>query len=188
MDARRALRHLDLGENVVLRDLADIYRKGEADIFRTHGAAIGQPWKSLKPPTIKARARLAKRFGLPISGPAPILVNYGDLRAALTRKGGAHNQFVGRNYVRLDVEQDAVNRHDRTKGLGLGLTKSGRRRKPRGKAARRYPKNIVEIHDEGKGTAPKRKILGVPAAREAEMDRRVDKYLQNTMRIVMGAD
>lgn len=185
-DAMAAVRFMDIGQASALSDLADIFREGESDIFNTQGGAIGGVWKPLKPSTIKSRARLAKKFGLQIGATAPMLVNFGDLRWALTKKGGAHHQFVGRDVVRLGVEQRDINRHNRKKGLGLGRTAAGKRRRPRGKAAKAYPDNIVDIHDQGMGNAPKRAIIGTPPRRQAEMDRRVEKFLDDTARILEG--
>lgn len=185
-DARAAVRHMDVGQAAALSDLADIFRAGESDIFKTQGGAIGKRWKPLKTATAKARVRLAKRFGLQIGGHSPVLVNFGDLRWALTRKGGAHHQFVGRDVVRLGVEQRDINKHDRRKGVGLGRTASGKRRRARGKAAKAYPDNIVDIHDQGLGDAPKRALLGIPGARQSEMDRRVEKYLDRLAHILEG--
>jgi hypothetical protein len=173
--ALRARRHLDAGTDLVLRDLADLWRKGEEEVFASEGAAIGQRWPPLADSTRKARARLIAKFGLQITPASPVLVNYSDLRDSFRHKGGPQHQRVDRTTVRIEIDQGAINRHNRKKGLGMALTKDGQhRRKPRGKGGR-YPENIIDIHEK------RRPMIGVPAAIEAEMDRRVERFLGETI-------
>lgn len=180
--AREARRYLDVGADLVLRDLADLYREGEKSVFRSEGVSIGARWAPLKDSTRAARGRLIRKFGLPIRPASPILVNFSDLRDAFTVKGGAHHQRVGRTEVVVSIDESAINRHDRQKGLGMALTKSGqRRRKARGKGVR-YPSDIIAIHEEGKGRAPKRKIIGIPHDQRRGMDERFRRYIEETVR------
>jgi hypothetical protein len=187
-EARAARRRLDAGTDVVLRDLADLFRKGERDTFASHGAALGKTWAPLAASTQKARARLAAKFGLPIQPAAPVLVNYGDLRDAMTVKGGAHHQQTGQYTVTIDVNPSAVNRHDRKKGLGMALTKNGqRRRKARGKGGR-YPEDILAIHNDGAGKAPRREFIGVPGYIDFMMSGRVARWLDNVAALLGEPD
>lgn len=185
--AREARRHLDVGGDLVLRDLADLFREGEKSIFDSQGVSFGARWAPLADSTKKSRGRMASKFGLQIRPSSPILVNFGDLRDAFTVKGGAHHQRIGRTDLRISIDEGAINRHNRKKGLGMALTKSGqRRRKPKGKGSR-YPEDIIAIHDEGKGRAPKRKIIGTPYDQRHAMDKRFRRYIEGVVR-TLAAD
>lgn len=183
--ARAARRHLDLGQDLVLRDLADLFRKGERDVFVSQGAAIASRWKPLAAASQKARARLNSKFGLGIGPSSPVLVLFGDLRAALTEKGGAQNQRIGSHTLEITVSTDRINRHDRRRGLGMTLTKKGRRRKP-SKGGNRYPNDIIEIHEKGTGRIPARRVIGIPGYVHFEMERRVKGYLDRVLRSLAG--
>lgn len=182
--ARAAAAEVELGQTVVLRDLADLFRKGERQIFRTYGSAINARWAPLKASTAKSRARLASRFGLQIGPRDPRLVLFGDLRAALTEEGGAHHVRIERRRVRVEVDQARINRHDRRRGLGMTLTKRGTRRKVRGGSG--YPDNIIDLHEEGQGNVPPRKIIGIPPSVKARMDARAKKWFDSLARQLVG--
>lgn len=180
----RARRHLDAGQDLVLRDLADLFRKGEDDVFRTQGAVLGTRWRPLKPSTVKSRTYLIKRFGLQITPTEPVLVQFGDMRDALRHKGGAQEQHVGRSEVRITIDTARINRHDRKKGLGMALTGDGqRRRKPRGKGAKRYPEDILDVHEK-KG----RVAVGVPGYIHFEQGERVKRFLDNVAGFMQGGE
>lgn len=184
--AKRARRDLDIGKNLVLRDIADLWRKGETEVFSSYGGAIGKPWRPLADSTVKSRARLNRRFGLGIGPTDPRLVLYGDMRASLTTKGGAQEQEISGSRLRISVDTSQINRHDRRRGLGMTLTSTGKRRKPpRGKGSR-YPEDILKIHDEGAGRVPARPMIGTPAHVELEMEACVERFLANTLRILGG--
>lgn len=183
--ARQAAVELDLGETVVLRDLADLFRQGERQVFRTYGSAIGARWAPLKDSTAKTRARLARKFFLSISPRDPRLVLFGDMRAALTEEGGAHHVRIEGRKLSVEVDQARINRHNRATGLGMSLTKKGTRRKPRGKGAA-YPTNIIDLHEEGGDGRPPRKVVGVPPETRRRMDARVKAYLDNVARVLRG--
>lgn len=184
--AARARQLLDFGQELVLRDLGDLFRRGEERIFSSRGGAIGKPWAPLKESTQKARARLNRKFGLGISPSRPMLVLFGDLRDSLTTLGGAQTQRIHGDRMQIVVDTTAINRHNRKKGLGMTLTKRGTRRKPRGKGAAAYPEDAIALHDEGQGRIPRRKILGVPDATQDAMNARVKSYLDNLVRIAAG--
>jgi hypothetical protein len=184
--ARRARFDLDLGKDAVLRDLADLWREGEGQIFRTYGGAIHKPWKPLADSTAKRRARLSARFGLPIRPRDPRLVLFGDLRAALTEKGGAQNQSPRGGTLTISVQDDRINRHNRSTGARSGLTKKGLHRKVRGRGGR-YPENIIEIHDEGTARIPARPVIGIPDGIERKMESRVKRYLRGVLATLAGS-
>ena len=184
--ARQASRALDMGHTAVLQDLGDLCRQGERQIFRTYGSAIGARWAPLKDSTAKARMRLARRFGLSIGPRDPRLVNFGDLRAALTEEGGAHHVRIEGRVLRIEVDQTQINRHNRETGVELKITKKGKRYKIRGSKGH-YPPNIIDIHEDGLGNAPPRKIVGVPPPVKRRMDARVKKYLDGIASILAGA-
>jgi len=152
----RARRALDAGTNLVLRDLADLFRKGESDVFATQGAALGKRWAPHRPATVKSRGYMIQRFGLQVRPSSPVLVLYGDLRASLAEKGGAQEQAIGQQTVRITVDTGRINRHNRVKGTGMTLNAKGQRRKVRGKAGKRYPEDIIAVHE---GTRP---MVGTP--------------------------
>lgn len=183
--ARAAAVELDLGETVVLRDLADEFRRGERQIFRTYGSAIGARWSPLKDSTAKARARLARKFYLPIAPRDPRLVLFGDMRAALTEEGGAHHVRIEGRRLSVEIDQSRINRHNRATGLGMTLTKRGTRRKPRGKGAG-YPDDIIDLHEEGGRGRPPRKVVGVPPETRRRMDARVKGYLDRVAAALRG--
>jgi len=186
-DSVRARKWLDMGAGRVLQHLADIARKGIKDAFATRGAAIGKSWPSLKKATQKHRARLRAKFGLPITPTRPVLVNFGDLRAAMTTKGHAQDQYVGRHEVVVSVQQNRVNRHDRISGGEAGINKrTGLPKRVRGKGGKRYPPNIVDIHEQGLGDVPKRPMIGVPPRRQLEMDAKVEHFLHSVANLMAG--
>lgn len=180
-DVKRARLYLDTGQDFVLRDLADLWRKGEEEVFASEGNALGRRWPALKPATVKSRTYLIRRFGLQIAPAKPVLVQYGDLRDALRHKGGAQEQYVGRTSVRIAVDGARINRHDRARGLGLTLTKTGKRRKPRGRGRGRYPSNIMEIHE-----ANDRPMVGTPGHIQFEQAERVKRHLDHVSRLMNG--
>lgn len=184
--ARRARRQMDVGQTLVLRDFADIWREGEDVVFQTHGASIGASWKPLAASTQKQRGRLDKRFGLGIGPSDPRLVLFGDLRDALRKKGGAQEQSISGSSLRIAVETSQINRHNRATGLGMTLTKSGRRRKPRGRGGSRYPDDIIEIHEKGTARIPARPMIGISRETEAALDRRAERFFDSLMRTIAG--
>lgn len=172
----------EAGQTAALRDLAALFRQGEKQIFRTYGSAIGERWAPLAASTAKARARLASRFGLGIGPRDPRLVLFGDLRAALTEEGGPHHVRIDGRRVHVEVDQAQINRHDRKRGLGMTLTKKGTRRKVRGGSG--YPDNIIDIHEEGEGNVPPRKIIGIPPGVRQRMDRRARQFFDSLARVL----
>lgn len=182
----RSMRSMDLGQTAVLRDLSDLFRKGEEQIFRTHGAIIGRLWAPLADSTAKSRARIARRFGLPIAPRSPRLVLFGDLKRAMTEKGGAHRVFLEGRRVRVTIDQTAINRHNRATGANTGLTKKGQPRKVRGSARKLYPDNIIDLHQKGSPTRPPRQIVGVPPGVRRSMDARIRKWFDGLVRMAGG--
>lgn len=183
--AKRAKRELDLGQNLVLRDVADLWRKGEQEVFQSRGGSLGRPWAPLKASTMRSRARLNTRFGLGIGPSEPRLVLFGDMRAALTEKGGAQEQEVGLGKLRIAIDTRRINRHDRSRGMGMTLTASGHRRKPRGKGGR-YPDDILKIHQDGTSRVPARPVIGTPEATERAMEERVGRYFDHAFELLIG--
>lgn len=182
---RAGMREIDLGQRAVLGDLADLFRKGEEQIFRTRGSIIGRRWRPLADSTAKSRVRLARRFGLPISGRDPVLVLFGDLKRAMTVAGGPHQVRIVGNKVTVEIDQTRINRHNRSTGNITGLTKKGHPRKVRTKAGR-YPDNIIDLHQEGSANRPARQIVGIPPGVKRSMDSRVKKFLDRVAAISMG--
>ncbi len=178
----RGRRALDAGQDMVLRDLADMWRQGEDDIFASQGAALGRRWAPLKASTIKRRESMIKRFGLQIGPAAPILVNFSDLRDALRYKGGAQEQAVVGNTIRIAVDTGRINRHNRIQGTGMTLTAKGRRRKVRGKAGKRYPEDIIAVHEES------RPMVGTPGYVHFEQGARVRRFIDRVSREVIGGE
>lgn len=179
--AERGRRLLDAGQDLVMRDLAQMWRDGEANIFATEGGSLNRKWPSLKPSTVKSRAYLIKRFGIQVRPDGPILQQYGDLLDALKFKGGAQEQVVSGGTVRITIDGGRINRHDRTKGLGLTLTARGQRRRPTGKAAKRYPDDIIGIHEK---TRP---MVGIPVHIQMRQEERVKSFLDNVAAQMNGA-
>lgn len=180
--AERGRRALDAGTNMVLRDLADLWRQGESDIFATQGAVLGRRWAPHRPATVKSRGYQIKRFGLQVRPSSPVLVLYGDLRDALRHKGGAQEQSVGQQTVRVTVDTGRINRHNRIKGTGMTLTAKGQRRKVRGKAASRYPEDIIAVHEES------RPMVGTPGYIHVEQGARVRRFIDLVSRELNGAE
>lgn len=183
---RKSQRELDVGQGLVLRELADLFRKGEEQIFRTNGAIISRPWAPLADSTAKSRARLARKFGLSISPRSPRLVLFGDLKLAMTQPGGAHHVLLVGRRVQVAIDQSAINRHNRSTGAETGLTKKGLPRKVRGRARSLYPDNIIDLHQQGAANRPPRQIVGIPPGVRRSMDARVRRWLDSIVRIAGG--
>lgn len=182
---REARRELEVGKTVVLKDLAALFRKGEEQIFRTHGTIINKPWAPLAESTARSRARLARRFGLAIGPRAPRLVLFGDMKDALTKEGGPHHVAIEGSTVRVLVDQGAINKHNRSTGEAVGFTKKGKPKKVRGKGGR-YPDNIIELHEQGSANRPPRKVLGIPPGVQRSMDARVQSWFDKVIRKAGG--
>lgn len=124
---------LDLGLMPVLYRIRRLAREELKANYDTEGRRFGKKWPQLKPGTQKRREQLAAKFGLPITGPAPMLVNFGNLRRSVVDKSGpGHEERVDQHTIQIATTY-------RSAGSSMKET-------------------LAAVHDKGLGRVPARRL------------------------------
>ncbi len=145
-----------------LQRIADIAEEDLKKNFDSEGRHFGAPWPLLAEETQEHRDFLAQTFGLPIGPDHPILVNFGDFRESVVSKHGkGHERRVDQFTVRI------ASTHKKSKMKDAMAT----------------------LVDQGKGKAPKRRIIhpkGATPAAMRLMEQELEEHADAVARIVEG--
>lgn len=158
----RQRKFLDLGLVHRLQRIGDIAEEDLRKNFESEGRHFGAPWPLLTEATQEHRDWLADHYGLTIGPDHPILVNFGEFRESVIEKHGVdHERRVDQYSVRI------ASTH--TKG---GMDEA-----------------MATIVDEGKGTAPARRIIhpdGGTRGAIREMEKELEDHAASVARIGEG--